>query len=541
MRYCRLIICIFSLMWLLSCSDDNAPDSIEPLLYVNEAADITRTEATLSGGVELQRNTDMPTLHFLYGTTAEPEYSSKELVVNDNKVSLRLVGLTAGTTYYFRLQGGNGSAVINSDVRTFTTMPNDKPKVGMLTVLSHGPTSVIASYAITDDGGESIIETGCYITEENSDDSVKVISEQTESTDGSYRIRIGGLKQNSTYSLIPFAASRAGESKGEPTKITTTNAVVLEAAGKLEELIGEDKYSYTELSFVGSMNGDDLNLLRQMAGRDFYGNETPGKLERINLADAKIVAGGGNYVESRYTQDDVVGYGLFAGCTGLKSISLPIGATVMEQNVFTGCTSLSRLEIPASMTSLTPSAGCVSLSEINVSPANTSYSSKDGVLFNADGSEIVWFPMGKDGDYTLPSTVVSIGDYAFQECSITRFTLPDNIGTIGQAVFFNSKVQEVDMPEALRLVPTATFQNCSQLTVVRLGSQTELVSDYVFDGCPLEHLYIEAKYPPVCNDNAFTSRTTAFTKTCTLHVPKGYKGWYKNDPDWGMFENIVEY
>ena len=224
-------------MWLLSCSDDNAPDSIEPLLYVNEAADITRTEATLSGGVELQRNTDMPTLHFLYGTMAEPEHSSKELVVNDNKVSLRLVGLTAGTTYYFRLQGGNGSAVINSDVRTFTTMPNDKPKVGMLTVLSQGPTSVIASYAITDDGGESIIETGCYITEENSGDSVKVISEQTESTDGSYRIRIGGLKQNSTYSLIPFAASRAGESKGEPTKITTTNAVVLEAAGKLEELI----------------------------------------------------------------------------------------------------------------------------------------------------------------------------------------------------------------------------------------------------------------------------------------------------------------
>lgn len=333
MRYCRLIICIFSLMWLLSCSDDNAPDSIEPLLYVNEAADITRTEATLSGGVELQRNTDMPTLHFLYGTTAEPEHSSKELVVNDNKVSLRLVGLTAGTTYYFRLQGGNGSAVINSDVRTFTTMPNDKPKVGMLTVLSQGPTSVIASYAITDDGGERIIETGCYITEENSGDSVKVISEQTESTDGSYRIRIGGLKQNSTYSLIPFAVSRAGESKGEPTKITTTNAVVLEAAGKLEELIGEDKYSYTELSFVGSMNGDDLNLLRQMAGRDFYGNETPGKLERINLADAKIVAGGGNYVESRYTQDDVVGYGLFAGCTGLKSISLPTGATVMEQNV----------------------------------------------------------------------------------------------------------------------------------------------------------------------------------------------------------------
>lgn len=195
MRNSTFVALFLSLIVLSSCHDDNVPDSIEPQLYVNEATDITRTEATLSGGVELQRNTDMPTLRFLYGTTAELGQTSKDLAVNDNKVSLRLVGLTAGTTYYFRLQGGNGTAVINSDVRNFTTIPNDKPSVGMLTVLSQGPTSVIASYVITDNGGESIIETGCYITEENSGDSVKVISEQTESIDGSYRIRVGGLKQ----------------------------------------------------------------------------------------------------------------------------------------------------------------------------------------------------------------------------------------------------------------------------------------------------------------------------------------------------------
>lgn len=540
MRISALIIFFLGMIAVASCSDDNVPDSIEPYLYVNDAADITRTEATLSGGVELQRNTEMPVLRFRYGTTSVMGAESDELTVTDNKVSLKLIGLRAGTTYYFSLQGSNGSAVINSEMKTFTTVSNDKPSVGILTVLSQGPTSVIASYEITDDGGESITETGCYVVEENSTDTVKVVSEQTEATAGTRRVRVGNLKQETTYSLIPFAVSRVGETCGEPTVIKTTNAFVLEAAGQLNELVGDEKYKFTELSFVGDMNGDDLNVLRQMAGRDFYGKTTPGKLQQIDLTDVHIVEGGGGYAESRYTKENVVGSGLFADCTGLQDVTLPNSATVMEKDVFSGCSSLRQIEVPALMTSIIPSEGCVSLSSINVSSANTHYKSIDGVLFNADVSEIVWFPMGKNGDYTLPSTVVSIGDYAFQECSITHFTLPDNISSIGQAVFFNSKVQEVNMPEALRLVPTATFQNCSQLTVVRLGSSTELVSDYVFDGCPLKHLYIEAKYPPVCNDNAFTSRTSDFTKTCVLHVPAGCKGWYKNDSDWGQFKNIVE-
>lgn len=44
----------------------------------------------------------------------------------------------------------------------FTTLPNEKPKVGNTTLLSHGPTSAFVSYDILEDGGENITETGCY-------------------------------------------------------------------------------------------------------------------------------------------------------------------------------------------------------------------------------------------------------------------------------------------------------------------------------------------------------------------------------------------
>lgn len=96
------------------------------------------------------------------------------------------------------------------------------------------------------------------------------------------------------------------------------------------------------------------------------------------------------------------------------------------------------------------------------------------------------------------------------------------------------------MPEKLRLLPTATFQMCPMLKTVHLGSLTEYISDYAFDGCPLEHIYIKAQYPPVCAANAFTSSYAELFTSCTIHVPKGRKAMYKADKTWGRFAEIVE-
>ena len=139
--------------------------------------------------------------------------------------------------------------------------------------------------------------------------------------------------------------------------------------------------------------------------------------------------------------------------------------------------------------------------------------------------------MAKQGDYTLPSTLSGIGDYAFKECSITRFIFPDSFSEIGQGALMNSLVEEVSLPAQLKLIPTGTFQGCTRLKVVRLGEKTELVSDYVFDDAP---------YPPVCNTNAFTTKGTPFLPTCVLHVPAGKKKLYQNNRSWSKFEHIVE-
>lgn len=521
----------------VSCGSDDAPDNIEPRLYVVGAEGVTRTEATVTGGVEVQGGADVPRLWFAYGAGGSFDSVSPELSADvDGRVSYRLTGLTAGTEYSFRLCGDNGRVTLCSGVGGFSTMPNELPSVGDPVLLGHGPMSAIVGYEIVSDGGEAVTETGCYVTETGSTDTLKAVAVSVGG--GSWRVYVDGLKRHSSYELCPYAVSRVGEGRGATLVYATADAVVTVEPGSLESLVGDGWDGFVSLSFAGPMNGDDLCVLRRMMGRDINGRPAGGSLAVVDMTDARIVAGGGSYDGSRYSADDVVGYGLFAGC-GVSEVALPSTVKVVERDAFLDCGSLTELTIPASAEDVAPSAGCARLESVGVSAANVRYASVDGVLFDAEVTRLVWFPMGKTGGYVLPETVTAVGDYAFSGCSITGFTLPDGLEELGQGVFYGSLVEEAVMPASLRLLPTATFQACRRLRAVRLGAGLELVSDYAFDGCPLEHLYVEAVYPPVCNADAFATDYAELFSTCVLHVPQRSVGMYKADRSWGMFDNIV--
>ena len=486
-----------------------------------------------------------------------PITTESEKISKQNNVSVRLKNLIASNTYYYMLQGSNGRTITSGNIMNFTTLPNEKPKVGNTTLLSHGPTSAFVSYDILEDGGENITETGCYYElasknttgpqseKENiekelpSKNATKEILTNYSGGLGQQKLLIDELTLNTTYKIWPYAKSRMGETIGECiTYTSTSDAIMLKEAGELQSLLGNNLYDYTSLTLAGPMNGDDLNCLRKMMGRNLDETDTPGKLASIDMTDVKIVAGGGPYGANRYVQDHVIGQGLFANCDYLTKVILPTDVTTIEKDAFMNCKSLAKIEIPASVSNLLPSSGCTALRDIEVSEANSNYSSVNGVLLNAQQTNIVWFPMGKQGEYSLPSTITSIGNYAFKECSIETFILPDNMKEIGQGAFMDSKVKEVKLPANLKRIPTSTFQGCKQLKVVRIGSKTEAISDYAFDLCPLTDIYIEATLPPVCSSHAFTTRGTSFLNTCIVHVPTGKAAFYKGDVIWKQFKNI---
>ena len=169
--------------------------------------------------------------------------------------------------------------------------------------------------------------------------------------------------------------------------ITKQITIKLEEAGTLPSKIGDTKkYKITNLKIMGEINGTDLRFIREMAGCDYNGKGTEGKLATLDLSEAKIVKGGDYYYNyyGCYTLDDVIGNQAFDGCSSLTSLTLPSSVTSIGSSAFSGCSGLTSLTLPSSVTSIEWSAfsGCSGLTSL-----------------------------------TLPSSVTSIGGSAFSGCS----------------------------------------------------------------------------------------------------------------------------
>ena len=135
--------------------------------------------------------------------------------------------------------------------------------------------------------------------------------------------------------------------------ITKQITIKLDEAGTLPNKIGNSrKYDITNLKLVGEINGTDLRMIREMAGRDHNGDVTKGNLSVLDLSEAKIVEGGGSYCSDYYTSNDKIGDVAFSGCSGLTSFTLPAGITRIGSYAFHGCSGLTSLNLPAGITEI---------------------------------------------------------------------------------------------------------------------------------------------------------------------------------------------
>ena len=219
--------------------------------------------------------------------------------------------------------------------------------------------------------------------------------------------------------------------------ITKQITIKLDKAGTLPDRIASSKkYKITNLKIVGEINGTDWNMIREMAGRNYQESSTEGNLSVLDLSEAKIVAGGDYYYYDNlfnnkvYTSNDEIGEYAFAYCSGLTSLTLPVGITSIGEFAFSGCSGLTSLTLPAGITSIGEYAfsGCSGLTSL-----------------------------------TLPAGITSIDKYAFSGCSrLTSLTLPAGITWIGESA----------------------FSYCSGLTsIYEYAEKVPRIGRYAFEGC----------------------------------------------------------
>jgi len=100
-----------------------------PIVTTGSASDVERTTATLNGTVDPEG--EATTYFFEYGTTDQYGLTTGAEAAGDGDqpvaVDSDLTGLTANTTYHYRLVAINGSGTARGSDRTFRTAPNPDP------------------------------------------------------------------------------------------------------------------------------------------------------------------------------------------------------------------------------------------------------------------------------------------------------------------------------------------------------------------------------------------------------------------------------
>ena len=199
--------------------------------------------------------------------------------------------------------------------------------------------------------------------------------------------------------------------------------------------------------------------------------------------------GGAVVIPNQVAGVPVIGIGVEAFLENgrVTSVTIPDGVTSIGDQAFSFCTSMTNIMIPDSVTNVGTQtfSECPSLTAVTVDPLNPAYSSVDGVLFDKTQATLILCPGGKAGSYTIPNSVTSISEWAFDSCvALTNVTIPNSVTGIPAWAFWGSALTTVTIPSSVAAIGSSAFAHCYGLTRVYFQGNAPAIFGGAFGGEP---------------------------------------------------------
>ena len=256
----------------------------------------------------------------------------------------------------------------------------------------------------------------------------------------------------------------------------------------------------------------------------------------------------------------------------LSEILLPEGLMTIGEGAF-AVTGLRTVQIPANVSHIGGQAfvSCSELTHIYVDAGNEHYQDVDGVLYNADGTVLVVYPIGNerssftvpdgvetiyDGAFygvnhltgiqfnqglkyigasafkkasglesiVLPDSVERLGPNCFASCKATNYTLSKGLLVIEELAFErNRNLKSISIPDSVQCIERYAFASCDKLTQIRFGENSSLqtIKSAAFRGCGITSFRVPSSVARI-DSNAFLGcedlKTVTFAKNSQFRI-----------------------
>ena len=316
----------------------------------------------------------------------------------------------------------------------------------------------------------------------------------------------------------------------DPSRITVT----MTKAGEFAQLLlqqTDNWYKVNELTVIGDLNTDDLNVFKRMK------QLTKLDLSRAVIADIPAQFDGVNGTWSSrdgfnlleeliLPEVNSIGDYAFADCYRLNDITMPKVNSI-------GYGAFSRL----GASQITLPEGIASIGEYAFY-----YSNLDNIAIPTTVTEIsnyCFMGCNRLKSVNIPSSVTRIGYESFREAGLTSISLP-GVKTIDRYAFYDcTQLSEVNFSEGLLKIGEGAFHYCTALTEIDLPSTWRDLGHAIFRYCNnIKKVTSRAVVPPTY-DNYGDILYGCDKTDVKLYVPAMSIDKYRAANGWKEFYTIL--